>query len=327
MTRRKFGQRAAALLLICFVLCVEVMAAPTYLIPGGSTVGIKLYTEGLLVTAVEKNSPAAAAGIRKGDTILYVNGHNKIDGDALRQEVQRGNGIVLTVSRGDGQAEFFLNPQQTADGWKLGLYLRDNVAGIGTVTYYDPLTGNYGALGHGVTDPGGTSLLRIRGGVLVPSSVAEVQKGKSGAPGQLRGQFDVTQIFGCVRDNHDCGIFGYFDHAPGGEAMKVAAADEVHTGAAEIYANVSGTAVCAYTVEIERIDPDASGGRNYFLRVTDEDLLRQTGGIVQGMSGSPIVQDGKLVGAVTHVLVNDPTAGYGLFIGTMLAAEEKAAGD
>lgn len=320
--KRLFSRRLPALAAaVCaaLALCVQTLAAGRMLVPGGYTVGIKLYTRGLLVTQVEPDTPAQRVGLKKGDVIVGADGAEVTSAQALSELVQNGRSMVLRTVRGEKEAEFLVTPEKTADGCRLGVLVRDHIAGIGTVTYLDPETGAYGALGHGVSGLDGTQLLQMQSGYLVRASVAEVRAGQRGTPGELHGIFDVTDAIGTVEKNTACGIFGVLEPYRTGVAIPTADADEVREGAAEILSNVEGEQVQRFSVRIDRVDPDAKGGRNLLLTVTDEALLAKTGGIVQGMSGSPIVQDGKLVGAVTHVLVSDPTRGYGILIDNMLA--------
>ena len=285
----------------------------------GSTAGIKLYTGGLLITALDEDAPAQRAGLRAGDTILKIDGACVSSAaDAVRQ-LSGGKSVRLLVQRGQKQAEFFLTPEKTQQGYRLGVSVRDNISGIGTITFYDPETGVCGALGHGVTGLSGMQPLAATGGILVPSVVSGVKKGVRGTPGELHGSFDVSTALGSVSQNETHGIFGTLNASPAHEAVPVADSTQVRTGAATILANVDGAEVTEYSVRIERLYPQAENGRNLLITVTDERLLEKTGGIVQGMSGSPILQDGRLVGAVTHVLVNRPEQGYGIFMQTMLS--------
>ena len=311
-----------ALLLAAFLICQTAAAMPSSLIPGGSTVGIELFTEGLLVTKVVESSPAAAAGIRVGDRLLRANGQTLTEAKQLAGLAEEGRAIVLSTERNGRAAEYLLTPEQTPEGLRLGLFLRDHIAGIGTVTYYDPLTGDFGALGHGVGDTQSETLLPISAGALIASEVTETVRGRRGSPGALKGSFDPEKIIGTVSANTEHGIFGTVSEIPLRAAVPLASQEEIRLGAAEIYANIEGMTVESYSVRIDRLFPDAKNGRNLLLTVTDERLLEKTGGIVQGMSGSPIMQNGKLIGAVTHVLVNDPTMGYGILIQTMLDAAE-----
>lgn len=321
MKQFKMMRRLCTALLLAVLLAAQALAAvPEYLIPGGNTIGIKLYAKGLLVTQVGADSAAQAAGLREGDAILQVDGAPVSSARALSESIQNGRPVVLRLMRGGQEAEFLVSPQKTADGYRLGVSIRDHIAGIGTVTYYDPETGGFGALGHGVSGLVDAGLLPVSSGVVVSSTVAEVRRGSSGAPGALKGEFDLTHAAGSVTRNSPHGVFGVMESVPKKAAVPVGESSVVHTGSATILSNVSGDAVESFEIRIEKLYPEAENGRNMLLRVSDERLLDATGGIVQGMSGSPILQDGRLIGAVTHVLVNDPTRGYGIFIENMLDA-------
>lgn len=309
--------------LICAV-CAAVMlsmtaqAAPKMLIPGGSAVGIRLQTKGIMVTGFEEGSAAKAAGMKKGDIITQVDGRQIKTVQAL-QECLDSKEVAITVLR-DGKEEAF---SITPKSGRLGTYVRDSVAGIGTITYYDPLTGEFGALGHGVSEMDSAALIPVEQGELIDASVMEVQKGKSGTPGELKGQFDPQDILGGVEKNCAYGLFGTLTVPIASKPLPVGTAADVEPGKATIVSTISGSDAKEYDVEILRVYPHANDtGRNLLLKVTDKELLNRTGGIVQGMSGSPIIQNGKLIGAVTHVLVNDPTRGYGIFIENMLDAAE-----
>ena len=321
--KQLFHKRIPALLAafaLALAFSVQTLAAGRTLVPGGYTVGIKLYMEGLMVTEVEDGAPAQRAGLKKGDVIVSA-GETKTDSaQTLLDTVQTPEPVVLRIERGGREAEFLVTPERTADGYRLGILVRDHIAGIGTVTYYDPSDGSYGALGHGVSGLDGTQLLMMQSGYLVRSSVAEVRTGTRGAPGELHGIFDVTDAVGTVEKHTSCGIFGTLAQPAPGIAVETASRSQITVGPAEILSNVEGEQVQRFSIRIDRIDPGAKNGRNLLITVTDEALLAKTGGIVQGMSGSPILQNGRLVGAVTHVLVNDPTSGYGIFIENMLDA-------
>lgn len=286
----------------------------------GQTVGIRLQEEGVTITGFTENGSAAESGLKAGDRILRINGTEIMTAAEIGGLIGSGEPVAVTVERDGREAEYLLQPVQSEGRWLLGLRIRDSVAGIGTITFYDPESGAYGALGHGVTSPEGDGLLSLTGGELIPSSVSGVERGKRGTAGRLLGQFDQTVRLGTVAKNTGCGIFGVMAAGRNlGIGCAVAERGEIHTGPAVIRSNVSGTEVQEYDVQILKIYPNEPE-RNLLIEVTDPNLLAQTGGIVQGMSGSPIIQDGRLVGAVTHVLVNDPTRGYGIFIEKMLDA-------
>lgn len=304
----------AWMVMICCTLSAS--ALPMSLIPGGCTVGVKLYTEGLMVTGFEIGSAAKAAGLKKGDVIVAADGKAIHTTEALRECLGEDR-VLLTVLRNGKRASFCVTPREDT----IGAYVKDSVAGIGTVTYYDPNTGAFGALGHGVCGTDAEHIMPMMAGVVVPSNVTEVRKGSGGDPGELKGTFDVEHIWGEVTRNTERGIFGSLSVPLNGKPLPVGRASEVKQGAATIMSNVNGREIRSYEVEILKVfSDDRASDRNLLLRIKDEELLNQTGGIVQGMSGSPIIQDGRLVGAVTHVLVNDPTRGYGIFIENMLDA-------
>lgn len=312
------------ILVIWISLCSTfVSAASRMVIPGGNTVGIKLYSRGLVVTGFEDASAAKEAGLKKGDFILAVDGKTVHTVQNLRDSIDHQE-IVMTVMRKGKEQHLKVQPDKTEDGRKIGVYIRDSMAGIGTVTYYDPQTGGFGALGHGVNDTDAEMLLPLEAGVVVSSSVADVKKGKCGEPGELKGIFDVNRILGAVEKNTELGIFGKLRDLPKGNSLPTAERHEIKPGAATILSNIHGTQIQSYSVEILKIYSNNDGsGKDMLLRVTDEELLKKTGGIVQGMSGSPVIQNGRIVGAVTHVLINDPTRGYGIFIENMLEAAEQ----
>ncbi len=315
---RKFYQGAAAMLL-CLLLCANALAAtPDTLIPGGNTIGLQLDTQGVSVVEISSES-GKKAGIQAGDVLQKINDVPVSSPEEVTRAVQNSQGapLKLTFLRDGQEKTCSIAPQKTERGWQLGIFVRDGISGIGTVTYYNTEDGSFGALGHGVNE--GKSLLPMEEGSVLPTTVASVVKGEKGEPGALQGAVAGRSTIGTIRQNTSRGIFGTMD-CPRGTPLPVAEASEIHEGKATILSNVTGTEVRPYAVEILEIHPEDSLHRNLLLKVTDPALLSTTGGIVQGMSGSPIIQDGKLVGAVTHVLVNDPTTGYGIFIENMLDA-------
>ena len=319
---KKICVRISLLVLLLGLLLVPARAA-TLLVPVGKTIGLRLRTQGVTVADFQKEgtSPGKDAGLQVGDVILKV-GQQEIHGAAeLQKALADGQGpLELTIRRKGQERKLQVAPDSELRGRKLGIYVREGISGIGTVTYYDPKTGCFGALGHGVNGSDG-ELVEMEGGQAVTSQVVEVKRGQAGTPGQLRGVFSDGDKIGELTANTGRGLFGKCERPFAGEPMPAAEVGQIHTGKAEILSNVSGNTVRRYDVEILKLYPeDRAQGRNILLRVTDGDLIAQTGGIVQGMSGSPILQDGRLVGAVTHVLVNDPKTGYGIFIENMLDA-------
>ncbi len=302
-----------------------------YLALGGQLVGLRLKTEGVLVLGTEpfrakeggEADPAGEAGIKKGDTLLSVDGI-RIDGnDMLTQTIadSEGRTLTLTVRRGDETLTLYLTPRRTAATglYKGGLWVRDSTVGVGTVTFCDMETQRIAALGHGVYDTDTESLLNVANGEICTATVSSVKKGTPGTPGEITGSIGDNTV-GSVTLNCEEGLFGelyYMDGAP--ELYPMATASEVHTGKAKVICTVEGGEKRAYDITIKKLEVD-DPSRNMTIRITDPALLERTGGIVQGMSGSPVVQDGLLVGAVTHVFVNDPKSGYGIFAENMLNA-------
>ena len=314
-----------AIAIFCISLTSQQAQAADFLIPGGQVIGLELRDSTVTVAAFDDQlgTHAKDSGLCIGDKITAVNGISVSSTQDIRDILQNcGSEVSLTVLRGSSKHIIKLQPRQTADGPRLGVYLRQGIAGIGTVTYYDPETMEFGALGHGVSDSSG-SLLVLREGSAYFTGIQSVKKGQCGQPGQLRGTAQTLHPIAALHRNTACGVFGIMNRPCQGEPLPLAEFEEIRPGSATILSTVSGEQVQEYSVEILKIYPeDRADHRNFLLKVTDPALLAATGGIVQGMSGSPLIQDGKLVGAVTHVLVNDPTRGYGIFIENMLDASQ-----
>ena len=309
-------------LLLYILFCLPTGAnAAQMLIPGGNVVGLELQNDTVSVASFEKDSSAEKAGLAPGDRLLAVNGQTVTCAQDVRKTLNRSHGTVeLTVLRGNSVKKLQVEPAITADGPKLGVYLREGITGIGTVTYYDPQRQTFAALGHGVNDGDG-QLLKLTSGNAYPAKITAVRKGKTGQPGQLMGTLTSTGKFGNLIKNTHAGVFGSLRQLPKDQPLPVAEKHQIRLGSATILSTVNTEMPQEYSVEIVKIySASRQNGRNMLLRITDPQLLAATGGIVQGMSGSPIIQNGHLIGAVTHVLVNDPTTGYGIFIENMLDA-------
>lgn len=303
------------------------------LYPGGIPFGVKFMTEGVIITGFceiktqnGKICPATDAGLRQNDIIIKVNGNSIADASHLIDlaEQSGGNAINIIYLRNGKQESTSLKPARcTEDGkYKTGMYVRDSGAGIGTVTYIVPETLTFGGLGHGICDSQTGKLVSMQRGSVVGVTINGVVKGISGSPGEVRGYFGSGKT-GTLLQNTDCGVFGAFVSLPEGlmyEPMSVGTRNEIKAGKAVILSTLEGTVPVEYEIEICDINVSSMTNKCFTVKVTDKALLEKTGGIIQGMSGSPIIQDGKLVGAVTHVLVNDPTTGYGIFIENMLNA-------
>jgi len=300
----------------------------------GEIIGMKLKTPGLTVVTFEEFSgrdykkvrPYENLNIQRGDLITSIDGEEISDVDMFVDRVQRSGGkeLVLGILRNKETFTEKITPVvDRNDGkYKLGIWVKDLTSGVGTVTFIEPSRYMFAALGHGINDIDEMNLLEIKGGTAYKAMVLSVVKGQKGAPGEIRGAIKDNDIFGNIVKNTKNGVFGYLDNSVklDLEPIEVALKDEVIEGEAEILATVSGNDTRRYKVLIEKVNKKDSGlGRNMVIRVTDEVLIAKTGGIVQGMSGSPIIQNGKLIGAVTHVLINEPTRGYGIFVENMLS--------
>ena len=330
LKRKNYRVLSACLTGLCMGGFLSVTALGLELIPVGSAIGIEVDVDGVLVDQLRtvetprgEVSPGKAAGIKEGDVIVAVNGEDVEDLEDFSEEIGRMDGslLELTLLREGKRRTVTVQPVLMDNGeYRLGLWLRDRVSGIGTVTYYDPKSGEYGALGHGINDSNTGCPIPVDDGQTYDADIVDVVRGQSGDPGELTGSFDTGAVFGTVVANTVYGIFGKCSHAPAsGAVMETAAVGEVKVGNAQILSTVNGSEPQLYDIRIDNIRR-SGGEERYRITVTDPDLLEQTGGVVCGMSGSPIVQNGKLVGAVTHVLVNDPTRGYGIFIENMLEA-------
>ena len=343
--KRFFRTAAAAVLVLCVSVfgteiygaqscpdevCAVNSAKRRYVALGGDVFGIKLYTKGVIVvdtdsvtTASGSVSPADYAGLKCGDVITHINGVRMANSQQLTDFVEKSQGkaLKLTVERDGGVAHLNLKPQLSVNGkYKVGIWVRDSSAGIGTVTFIDPETGMFAGLGHGICDSETGELVPISYGTCEEVELTEIIKGKKGAPGELRGFFTGKKT-GKIVKNTLAGIVGALCEIPQNLASctyPVGAKEKLHSGKATVITTVEGEVRGEYEIVISEID--LSGGqKNFTVEITDPVLIEKTGGIVQGMSGSPIIQDGFIVGAVTHVMVGDPTRGYGIFIENMLS--------
>ncbi|MDP4085585.1 MAG: SpoIVB peptidase [Bacillota bacterium] len=306
-------------------------------IPGGQSIGVKLNTVGVLVvghhlvnTIDGKKSPGEIAGIKVGDIITEING-SKIEkmsdvAPFVQAAGQSGKELNVSISRENGKFTTKLTPlkDKGEEIYKLGLYIRDSAAGIGTMTFIDPKSKKYGALGHVISDMDTKKPIVVEDGQIVRSTVTSIEKGSNGDPGEKLARFSPDkEIVGNIQKNSPFGIFGRLNKNLKNEVMDkplpIALANQVKEGPAKILTVVNNDKVEAFNIEIVSTIPQKfPATKGMVIKVTDPVLLKKTGGIVQGMSGSPIIQDGKLVGAVTHVFVNDPTSGYGVHIEWML---------
>ena len=308
------------------------------LVPGGQAVGIALAMKGVMVVGVSDvagQSPARQAGLQAGDVIETVNGKPVMTGEELIALVEesKGKDMRIIFRRNDEAKETVLKPQldKPTGVWRIGAWVRNSTAGVGTLTYYNPNDGSYGALGHAILDADTAKLLPVRTGALMQAEIVGVKKGQKGNPGELRGSFlRNQQVLGDIQQNTVLGIYGRMD-APQSfypEGLPVGYQESVEIGPAQILSTVDGEGVKAYDIRITHLSRQQSAApKSMVIRVTDPELLEKTGGIVQGMSGSPIIQNGHIIGAVTHVFVDDPTQGYAVYIEWMLETEDTRAAE
>lgn len=302
----------------------------TKVVPVGEAIGMKLYTDGVLVVGmseIDGEKPYENTGIKEGDRIIQINENNINNTTELMQQVNASKGSTINIK--------YIREQQTittsmkpvknnSNEYKLGLWVRDAAAGVGTLTFYEPSSGMFATLGHGILDIDTSNLIQIANGELVTTNILNIQKGEKGTPGEIRGTIEAGYTIGQISQNTPFGVFGILNtpsyiSVSSKDAIDVAYREEIQTGPAEIICELENGKREHYSIEIQKIFTNNNeNNKSMLLKITDEKLLQKTGGIVQGMSGAPIIQNNKFVGAVTHVLVNDPTMGYGVFADIML---------
>ncbi|HBA37341.1 MAG TPA: SpoIVB peptidase [Firmicutes bacterium] len=307
---------------------INVFAYSDYIIPGGKSIGIEIKTDGILVVGFYKINGKFNKGnpsIKVGDRITKINDREVKTVSELAQALEEGIGESehITLLRNGKEKTVTMELIEENGTYKTGLYVKDNITGIGTLTYIDPETQVYGALGHNVIETNTNSIVEVKTGTIFRSSITSIDRSVSGSPGGKNAKFYSGNIFGTIEKNEPSGIYGkYTDIPKNKEKLKVADLDEVKEGPAKIYTVLKGEQEEEFSIEITKIDKKADM-KNIYFDVTDKMLLEKTGGIVQGMSGSPIIQDGKIIGAVTHVVISNPSSGYGISIKTMLEEGEK----
>jgi len=290
---------------------------------GGMPFGIKIRSDGVMVISVTERSPAQRAGIKAGDVISIVNGEPVFTNAELAAAIQMSPETTILLRRNDAEILVTLTPENENGFLKIGAFVRDSAAGIGTLTFCEPETHTFGGLGHAVSDVTTGGAVPLGSGEITSAEIYDVVKGREGSAGELCGIILPNSDIGEITSNTSVGVFGTLSEEYSGsfgEPVPVAFRQEVKTGAAAILTTADGGFPKEYSIEIERLNLlDMNGSKAMIIRITDKELLSQTGGIVRGMSGSPILQNGRLVGAVTHVFVNDPTRGYAVFADTMLS--------
>ena len=301
----------------------------------GNIAGVKLYTSGILVVGMseiegvdnKKHKPYENSGIEEGDSIISIDNTKISTTQDLIDTVNASSGKDLAIEyvHNNATATCSITPVQTSNNeYKLGLWVRDSAAGVGTVTFYDSSTKSFGALGHGITDIDTEELINIESGEFITTQILNIKKGENGNPGRIQGTIDNQTNIGSIYKNTKFGIYGKVSNPTAlqldsSKEMDVALREEIKEGPATILCNLDGTSPKEYNIQIERIFRENNyDNKSMKIKVTDENLLNKTGGIIQGMSGSPVIQNGKFVGAVTHVLVNNPKEGYAVFGDIML---------
>lgn len=328
---KKFKELIIYISLILCISPLNVLAYSNKIIASGKSIGIEIHSKGVMVVGfydINNISPAKDADIRLGDNIIkindiYINNINEM----LREiDKNKNNGFVkVTIVRNNKEYDTTLELIKDNNNiYKTGLYVKDTINGIGTLTYIDPGTGMYGALGHEIIDRNTLSKVNISNGNIYKSSVININKSKSGTAGEKNAEVYKNIIYGSINKNTSSGIFGNYIKDIDSSNLKeyeVANIDEIKAGNAKILTVLKDNTVGEYDIEITKLNNN--GLKNISFNIVDKSLLKKTGGIVQGMSGSPIIQDNKIIGAVTHVVVNDPTKGYGIYITNMLEEMEK----
>ncbi len=326
---KKYLNKILILSLSLFLFPLTVLGYSDFIIPGGENVGIEINSKGIMVIGFYKVNGELNKGnpnIKVGDQIIKV-GKTKVATtneliNAIDNE-QKNSQVTLTILRDDKEKEIVFPLILVDNIYKTGLYVKDNITGIGTLTYIDPSTSIYGALGHQVAESNSNKTIEVKSGLIFRSFVTSIDKSTSGTPGGKNAKLDFNTKYGTITQNTEYGIFGkYTETFPNKEKLKVASPEEIELGKAQIYTVLEDETIEKFDINITKIDQN-NEIKNIYFEVTDEKLLDKTGGVVQGMSGSPIIQNNKIIGGVTHVIVSNPTTGIGIFITTMLKEGEK----
>lgn len=319
------------LLTLSFLIIPNItLAYSDYIIAGGENIGIELNSSGVIIVGtyeVEGNNPAKKANLKNGDKIIKINNQEVTNIENMLEAIENADNkenITITYQRGNEENTTVLELKKDKDNvYKTGLYVKDSITGVGTLTYIDPNTKLFGALGHEIIEKTTGQKLEIKDGKIYSSEVTGVTRSTLGKPGEKSAKYDSNDVFGSVFENTTHGIFGnYTDDIPNKKLYAVGTAEDIKTGEATILTVVDGNTVEEFNINILKVNSNENVTKNILFEVTDENLLKTTGGIIQGMSGSPIIQNEHIIGAVTHVVVDDPTKGYGILITTMLEEAE-----
>jgi len=307
-----------------------ILAYSDYIIAGGENIGISLNSNGVIIVGtydVDGYSPAKESGLNNGDKIIKINDQETLNIEKMINVIENLNSkdnIKITYIRGNEEYDTNLSLKKDNNNiYKTGLYVKDNITGVGTLTFIDPKTRLFGALGHEIIEKNTGQKLEIKDGTIYSSTVTGVTKSSIGSPGEKNAKYDSSDIFGNVKENTTRGIFGeYTGNIPNKNLYKVATPSETKEGEATILTVIEDDKIEEFKINILKVNSNITSTKNILFEVIDDNLLKITGGIVQGMSGSPIIQNDKIIGAVTHVVVDDPTKGYGTFITKMLEEAE-----
>ena len=306
------------------------VVSKTKVIPMGNAIGMKLYTDGVLVVGmseIEGKKPYENSGIKEGDRIVQIDKNEISNTEQLMEAVNKCNGNEVSVKyiRDEKTITTSITPVKNGNNqYKIGLWVRDVAAGVGTLTFYEPSSEMFGTLGHGILDIDTSGLIKIANGELVTTNILSITKGKKGEPGEIRGSIESGYTIGSITKNTNFGVFGKLNktsyiNTQKSDEIEVALRDEIKTEDAQIICELENGKKQYYNIKIQKVFTNNNkDNKSMLIKITDEKLLQKTGGIIQGMSGAPIIQNGKFIGAVTHVLVNDPTMGYGVFADIML---------
>ena len=318
------------LLITNIILPLNVFAYSDYILASGQNIGIELESDGIIIVGtyqVGNKNPAHEANLKVGDKIISINNNNVSSINemiSIIDKLDNNTDLLISYIRGNETKETSLKLIKDNDGiYKTGLFVKDSVTGVGTLTFIDPNTKLYGALGHEIIEKTTGQKLEIKDGKIYSSSVTSITPSNEGNPGEKNARYNSNDVFGNITENSTSGIFGnYTSSIPNNKLYKVAKPDEIKLGKASILTVTSGDTVVEYDINILKINKDDNSKKNMLFEITDAELLKISGGIVQGMSGSPIIQGDNIIGAVTHVVVDDCTKGYGIFITNMLEEAE-----
>lgn len=318
---KKFVATILVLLLTIGITTANAHSSNKKVILGGTPFGLKLFTNGVIVIQVsEKSSPAKDAKIKVNDLIIKANNTKITSNEQFKEIIENSKGtpINLTIIRDSREIVKNIIPKKDHNNnYILGMWIRDSTAGIGTITYFDPQNSSFAALGHGICDKDTNMLMPLRDGQILSATISNCTKSTDSFVGGLNGYFDAD-IIGEITINNGYGVYGKYNYTNNTRYIETAIDEEIKTGKATILSTIEGELPKEYSVEITKLNLTENNGQNMIIKVNDEELLNKTGGIVQGMSGSPIIQNGKLIGAVTHVFINSPEKGYGISITNML---------